>query len=337
MFLSATDTLEKIIEKHGIGVLSLSLQTIWSMAQKSKDATAMTLCDFYELYYKPEVSMAKGVKQGTLDCREKSLRNWAEITGDPELTKIDKSTLCQYVAGLRKKGLADVTVRKHVSAISSVLRYAGPPTDRAREAKGIIPFPPAFPPVKVPDPDVSSKTPDMEEFRQILRALRTANAEGELYDGILKGDWFCNAYLFIWNTGLRYSDVMAVRWDDIRKRKGRAVLTVRSVHEKTGREKQIPLNQAAIDILNQMPRTKEKIFYWPKSERTFYADRLKLIKKAGLATTNAGTFHAIRRMVGTYVPDATLVLGPTTAATTRMYYQAIERWRVWNSLLQRLE
>ncbi len=326
-------TLTQIIEQNGVEVMSLPLSVLWAIASasdKSKNATAFTVLDFYEKFYKPEVSLAKGVAEGTLECRETALRYWVEITGNPTLDKVNKSVMCQYVVGLRngsetRKPMAPATIRKHCRAVMSVLDYAGPRTERNRDAKGLIPLPPAFPVVEVPDPDVSAKTPDMEEFEKILKTVKTANADGVLYEGIKKGDWFSAAYRFLWNTGLRYADLMSARWKDIKKRKGRYVLTIRGDAEKTGKEKYIPLNSTAVAILDEMPRGHDEIFYWPKSERALYDNRLRLIRRAGLPTTAMGTFHAIRRMVATYVPDATLVLGHTTAATTRMHYQAIER------------
>lgn len=331
MTIDPKATIAKLVEEHGVAVLQMSVSVLWSLCQASEKRAAcrLTLMEFYERHYKPEVSLAKGVTLNTIECRENALKYWVEITGNPVLDAIDKSVMCRYVVALRegsetRKPLAPATIRKHCSAIMSVLDYAGPKSVKNRDAHDLIPTPPAFPPVHV-EIDVSDKTPNMEEFEQILATVKTANADGELYDGVGKGDWWHAIYLFLYNTGLRYSDVMSLRWQDLKHRKGRWVLSIRSRAEKTHREKHIPLNTAAVAVLDAMPRTRETIFYWPKSERAFYSARLRLIRRVGLESITRGTFHAIRRMVGTYVDDAQLVLGHTSAAVTRLHYQSIER------------
>ena len=77
----------------------------------------MTLTEFYEKVYLPEVSRPKGVKRLTLREREVSLKYWEEITGRIAIGDVTKQTLCLYVEKLREKKLRPATIRKHCCAL----------------------------------------------------------------------------------------------------------------------------------------------------------------------------------------------------------------------------
>lgn len=289
----------------------------------------MTLTDFYFAYYKPQISLPKNIDPGTIYCRELALEYWVKHTGNPPLAAIDKKVMSDFVVKMHRekahgRHLSPATVRKHCMAIMSILNCAGPPSSQFRDAVGLINTPPGFPPIRV-SIDVSWKTPGMEELEAILEACHVAKYPQ--IRGITPEAWWRNVYLFLYNTGIRHADIMDSRWCDIRVRNRVTVLVISAKREKTGEEKVIPLNTHALEILRQMPRgnPNHRIFRWNMSERTLYTQRSRIIEAAGLPNLKIGSFHAIRRMVATMIDDPQLVLGHTSAQTTRIHYTAISR------------
>ena len=293
----------------------------------------MTLCEFYEQWYKPQISVADGRDVKTLREREKALEYWRRATGDPPLEEITKSTTAQFVGFLRtskfrrgklgqEQQLRPATIRKHVLAVSSVLNYAGPRTHQFRDAVELIGIPPRFPTVQVYT-DVTSKTPTLRHLEAILRACSVATQPR--IKGCDPATWWRSIYIVLYNTGLRKSDVMNARWKDFQCDGKTYRLHISSEHEKKHREKVIPLTQAAVDAILALPEGKleDLIFPFPGAASVFDRQRLAIAKAAGLPSVLA-SFHAIRRLVGSTVSDAQKVLGHTNASTTRNHYQSLD-------------
>jgi len=76
----------------------------------------MTLTEFYEKVYLPEVSKPKGVKRLTMREREVSLKYWEEITGGIAIGDVTKQTLCLYVEKLGKRNC----VRRRSGSIAAL-------------------------------------------------------------------------------------------------------------------------------------------------------------------------------------------------------------------------
>lgn len=285
----------------------------------------MTLTQFYEECYKLEVSLANGVSPLTIRERETSLRYWKEATEDPPLDAIGKGMLCQFVTFLRvTKKLAPATIKKHCAAVRSVLSYAGPKSDKHPDAKELIPFLPRFPCVKV-FYNVTSRTPSSEEVEALVQATEVATTPK--LPGVSAPKWWECAYKVLALTGMRKSDLLGLRWSHVKKVEGLDVFVIPAEVEKTGVEKIIPISSAARAVLDEMPRGAEDalIFEWPHCQTTFYSQRRRIIEKAGIGCRKRGTFHAIRRWVGTTVRDAQLVLGHTSEGVTVRHYQSMTR------------
>ncbi|MDO5113062.1 MAG: tyrosine-type recombinase/integrase [Planctomycetia bacterium] len=135
-----------------------------------------------------------------------------------------------------------------------------------------------------------------------------------------------NTMTFIYQTGVRYTELMTARWTDIRTIRGRPSLVVRCRSAKMHRERIIPLTDIAQQVLQDMPRQDgvEEIFHFPHNEKTLRKYRRKIADAAGVTPKRSG-FHAIRRLVGTLVGAASLVLGHRRSDVTLAYYQAADR------------
>ena len=104
----------------------------------------MTLTEFYEKAYKPEVSDAKTLAEDTYRQRERALKYWVEVTGNPPLCDIDKQTMINFVREMRAKThygipLSPATIKKHCAALMSILSYAGPKTEKTATRKSLSP------------------------------------------------------------------------------------------------------------------------------------------------------------------------------------------------------
>ncbi|MDO4584787.1 MAG: site-specific integrase [Planctomycetia bacterium] len=337
MDVSYDMTVREMVAKYGRKVLDWKVADVAVMAEAKQQQRAdglsdtMTLTEFYVKCYKPEVSEPKNLKRNTLQQREQSLALWAKITGNPPLKEITKKTMVQFVTDARKEisrwtkePISPATIHKHCSALRSVLDYAGPKSPKNRDAKELIPMPPEFPVVRV-YLNPTAKTPTREEVQAVIKA--TECAEYPKLPEIAAPDWWRLAYQFLALTGVRKGDLLGIKWEYLRRWEGMWCVVIPAEVEKTGVEKVIPLSTAAQAILNEMPRGRpdDPIFVWPHSESLFWKERHKIILKAGLLRAIRGTWHAIRRFVGTLVPDAQLVLGHTSDTVTRRHYQSMTR------------
>ena len=337
MDVSYDMTVREMVAKYGRKVLDWKVVDVAVMAEAKQQqradglADTMTLTEFYVKCYKPEVSEPKNLKRNTLQQREQSLALWAKITGNPHLNEITKNTMILFVSEVRKEisqwtkePISPATAHKHCSALQSVLDYAGPKTEKNRDAKEVIPMPPAFPPIRV-YLNPTAKTPTKEEVEAVVKA--TEVAEYPKLPEISAPQWWRCAYLFLALTGVRKGDLLGMRWGHVRQWEGMWCVVIPAEVEKTGVEKVIPLSTAAQDVLNQMPRGRpeDHIFQWPHSASTFTRQRRKIVRQARLSQFIRGTWHAMRRFVATMVQDAQLVLGHTSAAITRLHYQSMTR------------
>ncbi|MDO4571644.1 MAG: tyrosine-type recombinase/integrase [Planctomycetia bacterium] len=321
-------TLSEVLTSHP-EVEGWSLAEVWEFVRMSERldkrvSASMSLSEFYEVCYRPEVSIPKGCKPLTLRERETSLRYWKAATGDPALEDITSVEMGQFVVFLREKGLASATIRKHCAAVQSVIDHAGSKREKHRDAKELIPFPPAFPRIRV-SLNVTANTPNTHEVVALIHASEVATTPK--LPGISAGDWWANAYKMLAFTGMRKGDLLGLRWEDLQELEWGTAFVIPAEREKTGVEKIIPISSAARAVLGEMPRGAENalIFEWPHCTTTFYRQRKKIIARAGLSRQKRGVFHAIRRYVATVVRDATLVLGHTSAAVTSRHYQSITR------------
>lgn len=134
-----------------------------------------------------------------------------------------------------------------------------------------------------------------------------------------------DAFIFCCLTGLRWIDVIAIKWNNI---KG-DILKFRQ--EKTGEDLSVTLNSSAVSILNNAPKTSEHIFSLPTadgSNRTIG----KLVKRAGIEKTI--TWHCARHSFGTnvvfYTGDIFTVsklLGHKSTKHTERYLRAAEEMK----------
>lgn len=314
-----------------IGGLSVLVKN--KISSRSDGLTAdMTLTEFYKRWYIPKIAARNRQKAATLAERATAFTYWAKFTGDPRLSDLSDDTIDAFAAGLfqvRRGGrpLSDQTIRKHLSAVESVLMFAGQKSSLNKRAVGLIAEVPEFPVIKK-RVDVNSRTPTFKEFERIIKACSVARRPR--LEGISAAEWFECAYLFLYATGVRYTDFLNARWENIKKLQDITVLVIPSEKEKTHRERVVPLGHLALSVLNRMPRLgrEEKIFQFDTdSERAvkkaIIRERRRIAKAAAVKPILA-TFHAMRRLTATMLDPsvAANVLG-NNPVTCRQHYQTV--------------
>ena len=293
----------------------------------------MTLTQFYAEWYMPKIALRNRQDAKTKKERDTSMMYWARFTGDPAICRINNETVDAFVDGLyqmKKRGggqLSEQTVKKHLSAISSVMVYLGPKNAQYKRAIGLMTEMPEFP-IIAKRADVNGRTPTMEQFTKILRACKAATRP--ILANITPQEWFESVYLFLYATGIRCQDLLDARWNRITRIQNIKALVIPPEKEKTHRERIVPLNEMAIAALQKMPRrgADERIFQWnAKNENAMYKgierERRKIALAAGLKPVLC-TFHAIRRLTATMLDPAAAanVLG-NNPLTCRMHYQTV--------------
>lgn len=325
-------------------LLKLSLGAAAVLAEansaKRKDglSSKMTVSEFYAAYYSRYVSDANGVKPATKYYREYALKLWEEIIGFPALEEITQETTADFVLGLKERErrgrkMRNATIRKHCRAISAILKTAGPRSERAPYATGLIPFAPPFPTVHV-RLNISGKTPTLRQFKAILDACEHMKTNmSRIYppettpEGlrITAPEWWRALYLLLYNTGVRRGELFSATWGQIRSMNGRVMLYIPAESEKRGMEKFIPLNAGAIEALNLLPRrgADDLILGNVGTKTSLWRGRKSIAERAQVPIAMTSP-HAMRRMVETYVENPQKVLGHANAATTRNHYTALE-------------
>lgn len=290
----------------------------------------MTLSKFYEEWYLQIISKRNRQSEKTVREINTAMKYWIMYTGDPTLAEINNFTIDKFAAGLyqtkKKNGgtLSDQTVKKHLGAIAAVMAYAGPKNNQYKRATGLMTELPEFPTI-VKRADVNGRTPTMREFEKILAACKAATRP--ILPDITPAEWFESAYLFLYATGIRLGDLLNCRWSYIRKIQDVHALVIPSEHEKTHRERIVPLNKLAESVLQRMPRlgAEELIFQWDtaNANKGIIRERRRIADAAGLKPVLC-TFHAIRRLTATMLDPAVAanVLG-NNPLTCRQHYQTI--------------
>ena len=102
------------------------------------------------------------------------------------------------------------------------------------------------------------------------------------------GDHLTPAVLLAMNTGLRRGELLSLRWTDVNL-EGR-ILTIQAEHAKSGKQRHVPLNSEATDVLTRWAsqRTDDGLVFIPDDIKTAWT---KLLVRANV---NGFRFHDLR-------------------------------------------
>lgn len=188
---------------------------------------------------------------------------WYPAIGDRSIDDIKRGDILDALA--RKQWRSMKTRNNHMIPARGVFEYAflddlieRDPTDKIKNAKFQSPPPDPF---------------DLEEVETILAKMR------QRYD-----EQIVNYFEFAFFTGMRPSEIIALTWDDIDRRKRIArvhhvrVWGVDKQETKTHRERDVELNSRAMSALQRQMahtymRNAKAVFYEPGFDRPWHDDR----------------------------------------------------------------
>lgn len=168
--------------------------------------------------------------------------------------------------------------------------------------------------IKRPESSREYLTP--EEVRQLICISK---------QGIENGDDIA-AFIFCCFCGLRYSDVVALKWENVMEKEGGK--EIRLTMKKTKRPISIPLSSQAIALLPIRKKPDSTVFTFPPYHVTLRRLR-KIAMKAGI--TKKVTFHVSRHTFATMMLTAgadlytiSKLVGHADIRTTQIYSKVVD-------------
>jgi integrase len=137
-----------------------------------------------------------------------------------------------------------------------------------------------------------------------------------------------DAYLFCCYTGLRFSDVRALRWGDIRQVDNETMLFYRQ--KKTQKQEYLPLANPALDIINARERKADTETVFALQDNKEVNLKLKSFAAAAGIDSKKVTFHTARHTcatlllsLGAPIETVSKVLGHGEIRTTQIYAKVL--------------
>ena len=133
-------------------------------------------------------------------------------------------------------------------------------------------------------------------------------------------------FLFSMMTGIRYSDLCSLTWNDVIEEDGKH--RIEKLMVKTGKMLYLPMNETAIELLPERGKGGEKIFDVPTIQALDKALR-KWVKRAGIEKrvsfhTARHSFATIGLELGTDIFTVSKLLGHADVTTTQIYATIID-------------
>lgn len=227
------------IQQHGL--------VNWENVKKGR----MTLAAYVEKYTTEENGLTPSSMRSKRNAQAR-VEQYLLYIGKPNLAlkEVDKDFCKGFIAFLKtctfnngKKTLGSTTCRIFVNRLAAALNMA------VRE--GLI----ESNPFKLLDAkEKPQKKNAMREFLTI-EELRTLIATPCRYDIVKK------AFLFSCFTGLRYSDMMALKWNEIHKAADGKTLYIEHEQVKTKNTVTIPLSDEALKWMPRRSKASERVFH----------------------------------------------------------------------------
>ena len=228
--------------------------------------------------------------------------------GDKRLNQLTRLQLVQFHSSLANQGLAPASANHHLKVIRSSLNLA-------RQWGFLEGENPAARIAMLHEDNKVQRFLDDEELQRLLHVLHNDHNQA-----------VCRIARFLLSTGCRLNEALSATWADVDIE--RRAFTVRVVNSKSKKLRSVPLNDAAIEVLNSLD-TKEQggpLFVSDRSGAAFttIAKQWKRIREA--AGLPGLRLHDLRHtyasmLVNDGVPIYTVsaILGHSTVKLTERY------------------
>ena len=220
-----------------------------------------------------ESKIGDGMEPQSKRCVVNALDHFERIIGPGRVQRIKTQTIDEFVSKRRlEKGqkagstVSPATVNRDLRHLRAVLRIA--------HEWGYLPTIPKVRMVKEPEKLVVYVTP--EHFAAMYAACDAAERpRSEAYSA---ADWWRALLVFMYMTGWRISEPLALRWEDVSLDKGEAI----TWHEnnKGKRDERVPLHLIVVDHLRKLVDFGAVVFPWPHHERTLWVEFARIQQAA---------------------------------------------------------
>lgn len=188
----------------------------------------LTFSEFFEQHYLPYVTLRK--RSWNRDEELYRLRIKA-VFGNKRLNQITRQQIQSFHTALKNAGLAAATCKHHIKLMKHSLNLA-------------IDW-------EMLDKNPVARVPLFHEDNKIEHYMNDGELERLL--AVLHNDEnrpICQIALFLLSTGCRLNEVLSAKWSDVDLGKG--IFSIRSINSKSKRLRSVPMNESAIEILNQL-------------------------------------------------------------------------------------
>lgn len=197
-------------------------------AEEKARLAVITFDDFFKEHYLPFVIPRK--RSWKRDEELYRLRICAKF-GSKRLNQVTRQQIQSFHSSLTAEGLAPASANHHLKLIRRMLNLAIEWEMLEKNvASGIKMF---------YEDNMTTEYMDDEELARLLKVLKTDSRRS-----------VCNIALFLLATGARLNEALSAQWDqiDLDKR----VWLIPASNSKSKRSRPVPLNDNAIDVLNQL-------------------------------------------------------------------------------------
>ena len=232
--LGALDELNVLEAKAQVVKLQEAMRSggLRSMAHEHR-AQRQTFADFIREHYLPH---AKSRKRSWQAEQGMFRRDILPVLGEMRMDSINRLTLTHWQDGMREKGLAASTCNRSLYLLKYVFNCA--------RRWGVIAESPARDVQALPEKEFRERYLSEEEARRLLDALDEEK------------DQAAHVIRLLLFTGARKSEILAARWENVDLE--RCTLTVPL--SKSGKARHIPLSDAALQVLAELPRCSAWLF-----------------------------------------------------------------------------
>lgn len=151
--------------------------------------------------------------------------------------------------------------------------------------------------------------------------------EKKLFEALDSECWLQDIVTMAIHTGMRRGEIFNLRWFDVDFSRG--VIHVRNT--KTAKDRVVPMNAAAREMLERLPKTSGYVFPSPKTGGRLVDIKKKFNEACETAGIEDFRFHDLRHTAATRLADAGVnviviaeILGHGDIRTTKRYSHAME-------------
>ena len=279
-----------------------------------------TVREFFERHYLFEAEKCK--KPGIHKNHRQALDKLRTFCGeDPELSWITRRRLRSFRRWLRKNCRAASTANRHLRNILAVLREAVDENVCRPFGRKIR---------LLTETRKPARSWRMDELEKMLATVQ--NLAGHVGD-VPASRWWRALVLVLYDTGLRISATMALRWTDHKENADGVFFAVRGETQKGGKSRCPGISQQTAEALAAIAGERELVFFWPwdppdeNGQRNWVTLRAHLrrdiLGPAGVDAAGRQLLHAFRKTSATQVKkaggNASEQLGHSSPAVTERY------------------